>query len=126
MRRLANDRGGAEVELAILGPLLLIIIFGAIQITTYFTARGVALAAAQVAVSAERRVDGQGTGEARGEAFLARAGDWLVDSDVGEPRRSEDVASVTVTVTGRAPSILFDWPITQTAQGTVERFTELP
>jgi Flp pilus assembly protein TadG len=125
MRRLNRDRGGAEVELAILGPLLLIIIFGAIQITTYFTARNVALSAAQVGVSAERRYDAQpGSGRDRAEAFLAQAGDWLVNGQVGEPQRNAE--EVSITVSGEAPSILFTWRIEQTAHGTVERFTELP
>jgi Flp pilus assembly protein TadG len=125
MRRLNRDRGGAEVELAILGPLLLVIIFGAVQITTYFTARNVALSAAQVGVSAERRYDAQpGSGRDRAEAFLAQAGDWLVNAQVGEPQRTAE--EVSVTVRGEAPSILFTWQIEQTAHGTVERFTELP
>lgn len=125
MRRRDRDRGGAEVELAILGPLLLLIIFGAIQVTTYFTARNVALSAAQVAVAAERRYDAQpGTGQAQAEAFLTQSGDWLVNAQVDNPRRTEE--EVFVTVHGEAPSILFTWQIEQTARGTIERFTELP
>jgi Flp pilus assembly protein TadG len=124
-RRLLSDRGGAEVELAILGPLLLVVIFGAIQITTYFTARTVALSAAQVGVAAERRYDAQpGAGQAQAEAFLAQAGDWLINSQVDQPVRTPE--EVFVTVHGEAPSILFTWEIEQTARGTVERFTELP
>lgn len=124
-RRLLSDRGGAEVELAILGPLLLVVIFGAIQITTYFTARTVALSAAQVGVAAERRYDAQpGAGQVQAEAFLAQAGDWLINSQVDQPVRTPE--EVFVTVRGEAPSILFTWEIEQTARGTVERFTELP
>lgn len=125
MRRPGGDRGGAEVELAILGPLLLLVIFGAIQITTYFTARTVALSAAQVAVAAERRYDAQpGSGQDQAEAFLAQSGDWLVNAQVDAPQRNAD--EVVVTVHGEAPSILFTWQIEQTARGTIERFTELP
>jgi hypothetical protein len=121
------DRGGAEVELAILGPLLLIVIFGAVQVTTYFTARTVALSAAQVGVDAERRYDvdpNAGVGVAQAEAFLAQAGDWLINSQVEDPVRTAD--EVSMTVHGEAPSILFTWDIQQTARGTVEQFTELP
>jgi Flp pilus assembly protein TadG len=125
-RRLGReDRGGAEVELAILGPLLLIVIFGAIQVTTYFTARTVALSAAQVGVDAERRYDAQpGVGREQAQAFLAQAGEWLINPRVGNPVRTAD--EVSMTVQGEAPSILFTWEIEQTAHGTVERFTELP
>jgi Flp pilus assembly protein TadG len=125
MRRLGSDRGGAEVELAILGPLLLVVIFGAVQITTYFTARNVALSAAQVGVAAERRYDAQpGSGRDQAAEFLAQAGDWLINAQVGEPQRTAE--EVSITVSGEAPSILFTWQIEQTAHGTVERFTELP
>jgi Flp pilus assembly protein TadG len=125
MRRRGHDRGGAEVELAILGPLLLLVIFGAIQVTTYFTARNVALSAAQVAVAAERRFDAApGSGRDQAESFLAQSGDWLVNAQVGNPQRTDE--EVSVTVRGEAPSILFTWQIEQTAHGTVERFTELP
>lgn len=125
MRRLGSDRGGAEVELAILGPLLLVVIFGAIQVTTYFTARNVALSAAQVGVAAERRYDAQpGSGREQAEAFLAQAGDWLINAQVDNPQRSAD--EVSITVHGEAPSILFTWEIQQTARGTIEQFTELP
>lgn len=125
-RRLGRwDRGGAEVELAILGPLLLIVIFGAVQVTTYFTARTVALSAAQVGVDAERRYDARpGVGMAQANAFLAQAGEWLINPDVDPPVRTAD--EVSMTVRGEAPSILFTWEIQQTAHGTVERFTELP
>jgi TadE-like protein len=125
-RRLGRwDRGGAEVELAVLGPLLLIVIFGAVQVTTYFTARTVALSAAQVGVDAERRFDAEpGVGRDRAEAFLAEAGSWLINSQVDNPVRSEE--EVFITVHGEAPTILFTWEIEQTARGTVERFTELP
>jgi hypothetical protein len=126
-RRLGRwDRGGAEVELAILGPLLLIVIFGAVQITTYFTASTIALSAAQVGVDAERRYDAQrGVGRQEAQAFLAQAaGDWLIEHRVDPPRRTDE--EVSITVHGQAPSILFNWPIHQTAHGTVERFTELP
>ena len=125
LKRLRSDRGGAEVELAILGPILLLVIFGAVQITTYFTARTVALSAAEVAVAAERRFDAQpGAGRDRAEQYLTQAGSWLVNAQVGDPVRTED--EVFVTVTGEAPSIIVTFQIEQTARGTVERFTELP
>lgn len=115
------------MELAILWPVLVAVIFGAVQVATYFTARTVALSAAQLAVSAERRYDATpGAGQERAESYLASSGDWLVDAQVDAPVRSDD--EVFVTVRGEALSILpgVTWEIEQTARGTVERFTEAP
>lgn len=126
--RSERDRGGSSiVELAILWPVLVAVIFGAVQVATYFTARTVALSAAQLAVSAERRYDATpGAGQERAESYLANSGDWLVDAQVDAPVRSDD--EVFVTVRGEALSILpgVTWEIEQTARGTVERFTEAP
>ena len=41
----SRDRGSSPVELAILWPAILLLIFGSVQIATYFTARTVALSA---------------------------------------------------------------------------------
>jgi hypothetical protein len=115
------------VELAILWPVVVLAIFGGVQVTTYFTARTVALSAAQVGVSTERRYDAvPGSGQDRAEQFLAGAGDWLVQPEVDQPVRTDQ--EVFVTVRGEALSILpgVSWEIEQTARGTIERFTEAP
>lgn len=115
------------VELAILWPVVVLVVFGGVQITTYFTARTVALSAAQVAVATERRYDAvPGSGRDRAEQFLARAGDWLVGAEVDAPVRTDE--EVFVTVRGEALSIVpwVDWKVEQTARGTVERFTQAP
>jgi Flp pilus assembly pilin Flp len=120
-----DDRGAAVIELAILWPIIMLVVFGGVQITTYFTARNVALSAAQVAVATERQYDAvPGAGQARAEEFLAGAGDWLVNAQVGEPTGNAE--EVFVTVEGRALSIIpgVTWEIRQTARGTRERFTE--
>ena len=121
------DRGGAVVELAILWPVIVLVIFGAVQVTTYFTARTVALSAAQVGVATERRYDAMpGSGRDRAEEFLAGAGDWLADPEVDPPVRTDE--QVLVTVHGRALSVVpgVSWEIRQSARGTIERFTEAP
>lgn len=124
-RRRRGDRGSSPVELAILWPVILLLVFGSVQIATYFTARTVALSAAQLAVSAERRYGATpGSGVARAEAFLTASGDWLRDWEVGDPVRTGD--AVEVTVTGTALSIVpgVRWRVSQTARGTIEQFTE--
>lgn len=111
--------------MAILWPILLLLVFGGVQITTYFTARTVALSAAQAGVAAERSYDAvPGSGVTRAEEFLAGAGDWLVNARVSEPVGDE--TEVFITVEGEALSIIpgVSWEIRQTARGTRERFTE--
>lgn len=113
--------------MAILWPIVLLLVFGGVQITTYFTARTVALSAAQAGVSAERQYNAvPGSGVARAEEFLANAGDWLVNARVSEPVGDE--TEVFITVEGEALSIIpgITWEIRQTARGTRERFTEAP
>ena len=112
------------MELAILWPAILLLIFGSVQIATYFTARTVALSAAQLAVSQERRYQAvPGSGTDRAEAFLTASGDWLRNWKVGEPVYTGD--SVEVTVTGTALSLIpgVEWSVSQTARATVEQFT---
>jgi Flp pilus assembly protein TadG len=121
--RTGGDRGGAAVELAIIWPALLVLIFGAVQAATYFTARTVALTAAQTAVTVERAYDAEtGDGRAAAEVFLDGAGDWLSGVQVSEPRYTAD--GVSYTVTGNALSLVpgTSWRISQTAHGTLERF----
>jgi Flp pilus assembly protein TadG len=126
-RRGRDDRGGAVVELAILWPVIVLVVFGAVQVTTYFTARTVALSAAQVGVATERQYDAvPGSGRDRAEEFIDNAGDWLVDAEVAEPVRTDE--EVLVTVRGQALSIIpgIRWDVQQSARGTIERFTEAP
>src|SRR5690606_10585276 len=123
----ARDRGGSVIEMAILWPIALIAIFGGVQVATYFTARTVALSAAQVGVAAERQYDAvPGSGVERAEAFLANSGDWLVNARVSDPVRTDE--EVFITVSGEALSLLpgVTWEVQQTARGTIERFTEAP
>ncbi|HLU45360.1 MAG TPA: TadE/TadG family type IV pilus assembly protein [Natronosporangium sp.] len=115
------------IEMAILWPIALIAIFGGVQVATYFTARTVALSAAQVGVAAERQYDAvPGSGVERAEAFLANSGDWLVNARVSDPVRTDE--EVFITVSGEALSLLpgVTWEVQQTARGTIERFTEAP
>lgn len=119
-----RDSGGVVIELAILGPLIIIAIFGAAQVGTYFTARALALTAAQAAVTAERQHDAQpGDGQAHAEQFLDQAGDWLADPQVSEPIYGDD--QVTYAVTGTAISLVpgISWEIQQTAHGRLEQFS---
>jgi hypothetical protein len=123
-----RDRGSSTIEMAVLWPAIVAALFGAIQISCYFTARTVAMTAAQAAVTAERQlgaVDGSGVQHA--VDLIAESGDWLLAPVVHPPEYSSDGWSVSYTVEGRALSLvpwLTVWEVSQTARGTVEQWTE--
>lgn len=119
-----EDRGGSVIELAILFPLIILVVFGAVQIAVYHTARTLALTAAQAAVSAERQHDAEpGDGKEHAQEFLAQAGDWLADAQVSDPVYTD--GQVSYIVTGTALTLVpgITWEIQQTAHGTREEFT---
>ncbi|MFX0593223.1 TadE/TadG family type IV pilus assembly protein [Melissospora conviva] len=120
-----RDRGASPVELAITMPAILLLLFASIQVAAVFLARSVALNAAQIGVNATRVLDGvdEAEGEAQAREFVAGAGDWLT---LGTVEASRGEREVTVTVSGEALSLLpgVRFPVSQTAHGPVERFTE--
>lgn len=129
--RCRRDQGASPVEIAILWPVIVLALFASVQVASYFTARSLALTAAQAAVSAERQLDAEpGVGKVRAEQLLAQAGDWLADPPdgdrVGDPVRTG--TGVSYTVRGQAISIIpgVSWNISQTAHGTIERPTNIP
>ncbi|MEU1812970.1 TadE/TadG family type IV pilus assembly protein [Micromonospora aurantiaca (nom. illeg.)] len=123
--RLRRDDGSAAVEFMIVAPVVLALLFLAIQIAEYSYARSIALTAAQSGVSAGRAYTGS-PGDARiaAEGFIARAaGGSLFNTNVQVASGPEQI---TVTVTGNSPSLvpgISGWTVRQTATGPVERFT---
>ena len=121
-----SDGGAASLEIAILGPALLLVIFAVIQAGMWFYARNLALAAAQEGVDAARGYQASSAaGVARAQSFLHRAaGDSLQGVTVSAAGSS--ATAVRIEVRGRCLSLipgLAGLPITQSAQGPVERFT---
>ena len=122
---LRQDRGSATLEISILAPVLLLVVFTIIQVGLWSYARSLALGAAQEGVAAGRAYGAPTqAGRLRAVAFLASfAGDSLVDGTVTS---TVDVANVRVEVRGRALSVLPGvpgLPVRQHAQGPRERFT---
>lgn len=114
------------LELAVLGPALLLAVFAVVQGGLYFHARSLALAAATEGVTAARAhsaAPDAGTSRARG--FLERtAKDTLTDLDVSTDGSS--ATRVRIEVTGRVLSVLPGVPglrVSQAAQAERERFT---
>ncbi|MFC4149030.1 TadE/TadG family type IV pilus assembly protein [Micromonospora mangrovi] len=120
------DRGANPVELAVVMPLILVLLFAAIQVAVWFVARSTALNAAQSGVNAQRLLQAPpGAGEARAARFLNAAGDWLVGGKSACTTDAPDPTEVTCTVSGRSLSVIpgVSFPVRQTAHGTVERWT---
>ena len=119
------ERGSATLEIAVLGPVLLLMIFTIVQVGLWSYARSLALGAAQEGVAAGRAYHAAaGAGRIRAEQFLAAsAGDSLLASDA---TATASGATLRVVVTGRALSVLPGvpgLPVRQSAQGPLERFS---
>jgi Flp pilus assembly protein TadG len=116
------------LELTVLFPVVLLILFGVIQGALYFHGRNVAMAAAEQGVRAAR-ADGQtdraGVATAQARQFLADTGE--LDNLTGlSITPAVDTGTVRVTVSARTVSLLPSVPgpaISQTASGGIERFT---
>jgi len=125
MGRHAADRGSATLEVAVLAPALLLVVFATIQVGLWSYARSLALGAAQEGLVVGRAYGSSAeAGRARAEQFLAeRAGDSLLDSRVAVHGTA---ARLRVDVTGRALSVLPGipgLPVRQHAVGPLERVT---
>ncbi|MGC4745177.1 TadE family protein [Micromonospora sp. DT201] len=129
-RRLAasdRERGANPVELAVMMPLILVLLFASIQVAAVFLARSTALNAAQSGVNAQRPYQaGGGAGVDSATRFLKASGGWLVGWDKTGPTCVTTETDVTCTVSGRSVSVVpgVDFAVQQTAHGTVERLTQ--
>jgi hypothetical protein len=97
-----------------------------VQAGLWFYARSLALAAAQEGVTAARSYDADpGSGISRAQSFIEQqAGDSLTHTSVSSAGTTPTL--VRIQVTGRALSVLPGVPgiqVTQSAVGSVERFT---
>ncbi len=134
--RNARERGSAALELAIVAPALLALIFFSLQAAFFFYGRAAATQAAREGVSQLRLAEDQETyallrGPAleRTERFAANVGGaGLVDptADSSYLEEGDGSARVSVTVTGRVITLVPGLDLTASAEasGTVERFLE--
>ncbi|MGV9210659.1 TadE family protein [Micromonospora sp. RB23] len=122
-----RERGANPVELAVVMPLILVLLFASLQVAAVFLARSTALNAAQSGVNAQRRYNAaDGAGVASATRFLSGAGSWLLGWDkAGGPSCVTSEVDVTCTVTGRSLSVVpgVSFAVRQTAHGPVERVT---
>lgn len=119
-----RDRGMATIQMVLLMPALLAVIFAGMQAALWYHARAIATAAAQEGARAAGAQHGSaGAGSAEATAFLADAGQDAISRTA--VRSSRDGTNATVTVTGASMSVIPGWRITvrQSATVPVERIT---
>jgi Flp pilus assembly protein TadG len=128
MRRLraraSADDGIATIQNAVLFPVVMLLLLAILQGGIYYYAQNVARTAANSAVQVARTTTGTAdAGQREASATIAQAGSALRDVRVGVDRGPN---TATVTVTGTAMSLIpgMHLPISHTATGPVERFTE--
>ncbi len=125
MSRSGSERGSWTLEVSVLAPALLLLVFAVVQVGLWAFARSLALGAAQEGVEAGRRYDApSAAAQSRAEQFLA--------STAGDSLRSPAVeavlsgSEVRVEVSGRSLSVLPGvpgLPVRQAAVAPLERFT---
>ena len=120
----ADERGSASVELVVLMPLLLLILFSGVQGAVYYHARTLAMAAAQEGARAAARENATvAAGTSAATAFVTdTAGDSLTAVTITGSRTP---VTATVTVRGSSLSLVPGWTPTveQSASLPVERIT---
>jgi Flp pilus assembly protein TadG len=125
MRSSADERGVATIELAVIFPVTLLIVFAIIQFGVWYHASDVAKAAAQEGVRAARVEGGSG------QAGVDRANQVLDDnarSIIGNrrvvPFRDQEVARIEVTGTcvRIVPIPGLSLPVHAVAESPIERF----
>jgi Flp pilus assembly protein TadG len=124
-----DDHGSSAIELAILAPLLLAMIWITIQYALYYQGRQVALAAAQlgarVASQDADAVPGwQALAERSAENYYQGLGTRVLGPHITAVAVPAGPGQVRVTVTGQAASIMFGLNLTihETAGGPIDCF----
>ena len=127
-----SERGVSSLELAILAPAILALIFMSIQTALWLYGRSVALNAAQEGVSRLRLVQppvySTGVGEkvrADIESYAQQVGGTsLQHASVAPPSYNNPEGMVSFTVTGETVSLVpgLTLKVSRTATGPIERF----
>lgn len=128
-RRRRGDAGVSAVELAVIAPALIGLIFLIIQAGLYLYARNVVDSAARYGVRTARVYDPNHSNEQLAQQGADAAKDYAhqiagKSVDVTDVTADRDDNRVTVTVTGKAVSLIpfFDVTVKATHRGPTERF----
>ena len=122
-----GQRGSATVELAVLFPTFLVLVFGGVQAAQWYHVRSLCLAAADTGVQTGRKVGASDADARRAAAgFLVRAGAGTA-SEPAVSTTGSTPAQVRVEVSASVPRVIplpgLSMRVTQSAQATRERFT---
>ncbi|WP_238176161.1 TadE family protein [Kribbella albertanoniae] len=130
--RRRSERGASSLELAILAPTIMALIFVSIQTALYLYGRSVALNAAQEGVSRLRLVQPPVYSPAVGEkvrvdieAYVNQlAGTTLQNASVTSPTYNNPAGMVSFTVSGDTVSLVpgLELHVERTATGPIEQF----
>ena len=124
MKRMGEERGSTTLQWAILFPVPLIVLFGAVQAGLWFHHTNIALTAAQEGARAAAAYQADtSAGDSAAISFATRSG---ATNPRAATTRSANVVVVTVTVTTpRILGSLLPLPpsIQQTASAPIERIT---
>jgi len=128
-RAAACERGSSAIELAVLAPALLILVWLTIQFALYTQGRQVALAAAQIGARVARQdattVPGwQVIAQHSAQNYYQGLGTRVLGGTITVTATATGPSRVQVTVTGNVASILLGLPlpIHETAGGPIECF----
>ncbi len=128
-RGVARDQGSSAVELAILAPTLLLIIWLSVQFAFWYQGRQVALAAAQAGDRVARQEayvipSWRQDAENRATSYYGELGTKVLGGKITARATGSALNQVQVTVTGQVVSLVFGLRLTihETAGGPVECF----
>lgn len=127
-----GDRGASAIELSLVAPVVLLLIFATVQFALWLYGRNVALQSAREGVSRLRLVasaeaaTSEAATEREVESYAAAVGRESLLDPVATATYDDRTGRVRVTVTGRVVSLVPGWgfTVTRTATGEVERFEE--
>jgi len=124
-----DDHGSSAIELAILAPMLLAMIWLTIQFALWYQGRQVALAAAQLGARVASQDAGavpgwQALAERSAEDYYQGLGTKVLGSRISALAGTSGQGQVRVTVKGQAASIMFGLNLTiqETAGGPIDCF----
>lgn len=121
---LRHEHGMQNVSAIAVAPVLLLFVFTIIQAAVFWNASNAAHSLASITYEAQRLYQAApGAGQAAAGEYLPQLATTLTDVNVNVSRSA---TQATVTVTGRAPSIVPGWnlAVSKTVTGPVERWTE--
>ncbi len=126
-----DERGVSALELSFLAPGFLFLIFFCIQAALFFYGRNVAIQSAREGVSQLRLAQDQATYDSikprvvgNTEDFASSVGREALIDPQATPTYDEADGRATMTVRGRVITLIpfLDLTVTETAEGSVERF----